>query len=116
MANLSALQSWAVVVSLAVGTILIRYSFIGLFANRAMPPWLDRALKLMVPAIFAAIVFTGVAMVNGSVAGWAYWPRYVAAVLALAAALLTRGSMLATLGVGMAALHGLPWLWHWCIG
>ena len=123
MTELTSSQSWAVVLGLAVGTFLIRYSFIGLFADRVMPAWLDRALKLMVPAIFAAIVFSGVAMVGNQLAGLADWPRYAAAVLALAAAMLTRGNMLVTLGVGMAALHGLPWLpsvfswlWHWCVG
>jgi branched-subunit amino acid transport protein len=103
-------QSWIVVLGLAVGTFLIRYSFIGLFANRDMPRWLDRALKLMVPAIFAAIVFGGVAMVGGQVAGTNLWPRYAAAALALVAAIASRGSMLVTVAVGMAALHGLPWL------
>lgn len=110
MMNLTAYQSWAVVLGLAAGTFLIRYSFIGLFADRDMPGGLDRALKLMVPAIFAAIVFSGVIMVGGEVAGWAHWPRYAAALLGFAAALLTRGNMLVTLAVGMAALHGLPWL------
>ena len=110
MTGLTTLQSWSVVLGLAIGTFLIRYSFIGLFADRDMPAWLDRALKLMIPAIFAAIVFTGVAMVGGELAGLAYWPRYVAAALGLIAAMLTRGNMLVTLGVGMAALHGLPWL------
>lgn len=103
-------QSWVVVLGLAAGTFLIRYSFIGLFANRAMPPWLDRALKLMVPAIFAAIVFGGVVMVGGQVAGLSQWPRYAAAGVALAAAVASRGSMLVTVIMGMAALHGLPWL------
>lgn len=110
MAGLTALQSWGVVLGLAIGTFLIRYSFIGLFADRDMPAWLDRALKLMVPAIFAAIVFSAVVMVGGEVAGLAYWPRYVAAMVALLAAVLTRGNMLVTLGVGMVTLHGLPWL------
>ena len=110
MINLTAYQSWAVVLGLAAGTFLIRYSFIGLFADRDMPAWLDRVLKLMVPAIFAAIVFSGVIMVGGEAAGWAYWPRYAAALLGFAAALLTRGNMLVTLAVGMAALHGLPGL------
>lgn len=41
---MSATQSWLIVLALAVGTFLIRYSFIGLFANRDMPPWLNRAL------------------------------------------------------------------------
>ena len=110
MTSLSTFESWSVVLGLAIGTFLIRYSFIGLFSDRDMPTWLDRALKLMVPAIFAAIVFSGVAMVGGEVAGWAYWPRYAAAVIAFVAALVSRGNMLVTLGVGMAALHGLPWL------
>lgn len=110
MADMTALQSWGVVLGLAIGTFLIRYSFIGLFADRDMPAWLTRALKLMVPAIFAAIIFSGVAMVGGQVAGLDHWPRYVAACVALLAAILTRGNMLVTLGVGMATLHGLPWL------
>lgn len=110
MTSLTTLQSWSVVLGLAIGTFLIRYSFIGLFSDRDIPTWLDRALKLMVPAIFAAIVFSGVAMVGGEVAGWAYWPRYAAAFIAFVAAVMSRGNMLVTLGVGMAALHGLPWL------
>ena len=110
MTSLTTLESWTVVFGLAIGTFLIRYSFIGLFADRDLPAWLERALKLMVPAIFAAIVFSGVAMVGGEVAGWVYWPRYAAAVLAFIAAFASRGNMLVTLGVGMASLHGLPWL------
>lgn len=110
MTNFTAFESWSVVFGLAIGTFLIRYSFIGLFADRDLPAWLDRALKLMVPAIFAAIVFSSVAMVGGEIAGWAHWPRYVAALLAFGAAIYSRGNMLVTLGVGMAALHGLPWL------
>lgn len=110
MSTFSALESWTVVLGLAVGTFLIRYSFIGLFADRDMPLWLDRALKLMVPAIFAAIVFSGVAMVSGELAGLAQWPRYAAAVMAFGAAFATRGNMLVTLCVGMGCLHGLPWL------
>ena len=110
MTSLSPFESWSLVIGLALGTFLIRYSFIGLFADRDMPAWLDRALKLMVPAIFAAIVFSGVAMVGGEIAGLVHWPRYAAAIAAVIAAALTRGHMLITLGVGMLALHGLPWL------
>ncbi len=107
---MSTLQSWAIVLALAVGTFLIRYSFIGLFANREMPAWLTHALKLMVPGIFGAIVFSGVMMVGGHVAGLEQWPRYAAAAIAFGVALKTRGNLLLTLMAGMAALHALPWL------
>ena len=49
-------------------------------------------------------------MVGGEFAGWVHWPRYAAAVIAYVAAVASRGNMLVTLGVGMASLHGLPWL------
>ena len=86
------------------------YSFIGLFADKDLPAWLENALKLMVLAIFASIVFSSVVMVGGEVAGLTYWPRYAAASIGLVAAILSRGNMLVTVLVGMAALHGLPWL------
>ena len=103
-------QSWLVVLGLAVGTFLIRYSFIGLFANRDMPLWLLRALQLMVPAIFGAIVFSGVGMVGGHVAGLEHWPRYAAAAIAFGVALRTKGNLLLTVMAGMAALHLLSYL------
>ncbi len=109
-------QSWLVVAGLTIGTFLIRYSFIGVFANRDLPPWLERSLKLMVPAIFAAIVCSGVVMVYGPngphIGGLDNWPRYASAGVALLAALASKGNMLITLGTGMAALHGLPWLFR----
>ena len=110
IAHLGPTQSWLLVLGLAIGTFLIRYSFIGFLADRDMPPWLERALKLMVPAIFAAIVFSGVVMVGGEVAGLDQWTRYAAAFIALVAAIAARGNMLVTVAVGMAALHGLTWL------
>lgn len=110
------LESWLVVLGLALGTFLIRYSFIGLFAQRDLPPWLENALKLMVPAIFAAIVFTGVAMVGGKVGGLDQWPKYAAALVALVVALATRGHTLWTVIAGMASLHALPALVRWCVG
>lgn len=111
---MSAWKAWGVVLALAVGTFLIRYSFIGLFANRQMPRWLTHGLSLVVPAIFAAIVASGVAIVGGQVAPLAtHWPRYAAAVVALAVALRYRGHVLGTLVAGMAALHLFSWLRVW---
>lgn len=110
---MSVLESWLVVLALALGTFLIRYSFIGLFANRDMPAWLSHGLKLIVPAIFAAIVASGVAISGGQFGGWASWPRYVAAAIALAVALRFKGNILMTVVTGMAALHALVALQKW---
>jgi branched-subunit amino acid transport protein len=110
---LTAWESWAVVLALALGTFLIRYSFIGLFANRDLPAWLSHGLKLIVPAIFAAIVASGVAISGGQFGGWALWPRYAAAVLALAVALRFKGNILFTVISGMLALHGFLAFQRW---
>ncbi len=107
---MSAWQAWGAVIGLAVGTFLIRYSFIGLFAKREIPPWLEHGLKFMVPAVFAAIVFSGVLMNAGRIAGLEQWPRYAAALVALGVALKTKGNMPLTVIVGMLTLHLLPWL------
>ena len=64
----------------------------------------------MVPAIFGAIVFSGVAIVGGQVAGLEHWPRYAAAAVAFGVAVRTQGNLLATVMAGMAALHVLPYL------
>jgi branched-subunit amino acid transport protein len=101
------MQSWLVVLALSVGTFLIRYSFIGLFANRDMPAWLSHSLQLIVPAIFAAIVAGGVAISGGQFGGWPLWPRYLAASVALCVAVQTKGNVLLTVVSGMAALHAL---------
>jgi branched-subunit amino acid transport protein len=113
MNNLSALESWGVVLALGLGTFLIRYSFIGLFANRDMPAWLSHGLKLIVPAIFAAIVASGVAIAAGQFGGWALWPRYAAAVIALLIALRFKGNILITVISGMLALHAMLALQRW---
>jgi branched-subunit amino acid transport protein len=106
-------QSWGVVIGLALGTFLIRYSFIGLFANRDIPRWLEHALKFMVPAIFAAIVFSSVAVAGGRIAGLEQWPRYAAALIALFVAVKNQGNLVWTVVCGMVALHALTWLAQW---
>jgi branched-subunit amino acid transport protein len=110
---MSTLESWVVVLALGLGTFLIRYSFIGLFANRDMPAWLSHGLKLTVPAIFGAIVASGVAIAGGEFGGWALWPKYGAAAIALVVALRCKGNILITVIVGMAALHALLALQRW---
>ncbi len=110
---MSAFESWLIVLGLGIGTFVIRYSFMGLFANRDMPTWLAHGLQLIVPAIFAAIVATGLFISAGQFDGLALWPRYAAAAVAFAVALKTQGNILATVGVGMLALHAFTALRDW---
>lgn len=59
-------QIWAVIAALAVGTFLIRFSFLGLIGNRQLPGW---ALKLL--------RYTPVAVLPGLVAPMVIWPAGV---------------------------------------
>jgi branched-subunit amino acid transport protein len=59
----SAVEIWTVVILLAIGTYLVRLSFLGLLGSRAMPDWLLRHLR-----------YTPVAVLPGLVAPLAVWP------------------------------------------
>jgi branched-subunit amino acid transport protein len=99
-------DGWIAIAGLAIGTFLIRYSFIGLLAGKKLPPRFERALQLAVPAIFAALVVPLVIMI-GSVANLDQrWPHAVAAIVTGIYA-GWRGGMLVPLVAGMGTLHAL---------
>jgi branched-subunit amino acid transport protein len=99
-------DGWIAIAGLAIGTFLIRYSFIGLLAGKKLPPRFERALQLAVPAIFAALVVPLVIML-GSVANLDQrWPHAVAAIVTGIYA-GWRGGMFVPLVVGMGTLHAL---------
>ncbi len=54
---------WTVIAALAVGTFLIRFSFLGLIGNRPLPDWLLRHLR-----------YAPVAVIPGLVAPLVLWP------------------------------------------
>jgi branched-subunit amino acid transport protein len=84
MNTLSTWESCAVVLALGLDTFLIRYSFIGLFTNHDMPAWLVDGLKIIVPAIFAAIVASGVAFTDAAGDQWHGCTAHIACYTALA--------------------------------
>ncbi|MFZ3582229.1 AzlD domain-containing protein [Loktanella sp. DJP18] len=96
-------QIWGIIAVLAVGTFLIRFSFLGLIGNRPMPGIVLRLLR-----------YTPVAVLPGLVAPLVLWPaatggqpdavRLAAAVVALAVGLWTRQVIWAILA-GFAALY-----------
>lgn len=90
-------QLWVVMPLLAVGTYVIRFSFLGLLGNRPLPAWLTRALK-----------YTAVGVLPGLVAPGVLWPaatgdqtdpaRLAAAVMTLLVGIVTRSVLGAILG------------------
>jgi branched chain amino acid efflux pump len=93
----------AVILVLGLGTFLIRFSFIGLVGDRALPPWVMRMLR-----------YVPVAVMPGLVAPLVAWPqatggtpdpaRLIAAVAALAIGTASR-SVLGAIAGGMAVLY-----------
>ena len=49
-------QFWIVVVVLGLATYAIRFSFLGLLGNRALPGWLQRSLRYTAVAVLPALV------------------------------------------------------------
>lgn len=95
----------AVVVTIGLGTYLIRLSFIGALGHRRLPQAAERALAYVAPAVLAALVFRAVIRPEGRVDLSLENLRLVAAAGAAVVAWLTR-NVLATIGVGL----GLLWL------
>ncbi len=94
---------WGIIGCLAIGTFLIRFSFLGLMGDRAMPPIVLRLLR-----------FTPVAVLPGMVAPLVLWPaatggqpdlvRLIAAAAALGVGYWTRNVVWGILG-GVSALY-----------
>ncbi|MBL4806675.1 MAG: AzlD domain-containing protein [Rhodobacteraceae bacterium] len=102
------LSIWLTIIFLGIGTYLIRYSFIGFFADKDLPKWLTRHLRY-VPA----------AVLPGLIAPLTLWPeatggnpdpaRLVAAAVALFIGAVFRSVLGAIFG-GMAMLYLMQYL------
>jgi len=96
---------WTVIPAMAIGTYLIRFSFLGFLGATPLPGWLRRALR-----------YTAVAVLPGLVAPAVLWPaatggspdpaRLAAACATLIAGLATR-SVLPSLAAGVATLFAV---------
>ena len=64
MITASAGTIWLIIPAMAVGTYLIRLSFLGLLGERKMPDWVLRHLR-----------YTPVAVIPGLVAPLVIWPQ-----------------------------------------
>lgn len=101
-AAFSAVEIWAIILALGVGTFVIRYSFLGLVGGRPLPAGLRRLLR-----------YTAVAVIPGLVAPLALWPaatgaepdaaRLVAGAVTLACGVVTLRPLL-SMAAGALAL------------
>ncbi|HFQ14811.1 MAG TPA: AzlD domain-containing protein [Rhodobacteraceae bacterium] len=106
--NFTPLHIWAIILGLALGTYLIRLSFLGLIGNRELPEWVLRHLR-----------YTPVAVLPGLVAPLVLWPeatggqpdpaRLAAAAVTLAVGLFSRNVLAAILSGG-ATLYAMLWV------
>ncbi len=108
MTGYSTIAIWTIILTTAIGTYLLRWSFLGGLGGRAMPEGLLRMLR-----------YTAVAVLPGLVAPGVVWPEVtggqpdasrLGAVLVAAAVGMAARNMLAGIAAGMAAFFGLGWL------
>lgn len=60
------LSVWLLFIALALGTFVLRFSFIYLFGKVDMPDWLRRALRFVPASVLAALVFPALTYPNGA--------------------------------------------------
>jgi branched-subunit amino acid transport protein len=94
---------------MAAGTFAIRWSFIGGMHQHRFPPWVERALTLVLPAMFSAIAIPMLLLADGA-QDWRHSvPRVLAALVTLFVALRWRGYLLPLI-LGMLTMHAVQWL------
>lgn len=108
MEELNHTTVWFVIFAMAIGSFLIRFSFLGLIGDRPMPEWVLRHLR-----------YTPVAVLPGLVAPLVLWPdatggspdpaRLGAALVTLAVGYFSKNVLAAILS-GAATLYGLLYL------
>jgi len=103
------LSHGAIVGIIAVGTFLLRLSFIHLYGRMELPPHFERAMKYVPPAALAALVLPAVLYPDGTLHLSLGNHHLLAAVVAGVVAYETE-SFFATVGVGMVALWTLRFL------
>lgn len=101
-------QFWIVVVVLGLATYAIRFSFLGLLGNRALPGWLQRSLRYTAVAVLPALVAPAV-LWPPATGGAPDAARLLAAAVTVVVGLATRQMIIAALA-GVAMLLGVPFL------
>jgi branched chain amino acid efflux pump len=99
---------WIVIVGMAVGSFALRFVFIGLIGNRALPGWLLRHLRYTAVAILPALA-TPLVIWPSATDGQADPARLAAAVVTVAVGYLSK-NVIAAMVSGAATLLTLTYL------
>ncbi len=108
MTQISDPTIWFIIIGLAVGSYLLRFTFIGLVGDRPMPPWLLRHLRYTAVAIIPALIAPLVVWPSAT-DGQPDPPRMSAAAVALTVGYVTK-NVLAAIFSGAATLYALLYL------
>ena len=103
------MSPWLIVIIVGIGTYLIRLSFIGILGDREIPTSVERPLRLVAPAVIAAIAIPELVAPADTIDISFDNLRLLAGIVAILVAWKTR-SIGWTIGVGMATLWILDWL------
>jgi branched-subunit amino acid transport protein len=98
------LTTWLLIAGLAATSFATRGAFILFLAGLPLPPAVQRGLRFVPAAVFAALVVPDIAFAGGGLRIGLDNPKLVAALVAGPVAWRTR-STLATIVAGMLALH-----------
>jgi branched-subunit amino acid transport protein len=94
---------WLTILAMGAVTFAVRLSLIGAFGRRELPPFLQRALRYVPPAVLSAIIAPELLRPGGTLNLSPLNPRLLAGVLAALVAWRTK-NVVVTIAVGMAAL------------
>ncbi len=108
MTQIDPTTMWIIIVGLAIGSYLLRFTFIGLVGDRPMPPWLLRHLRYTAVAILPALIAPLVVWPTAT-EGQPGMPRMAAAAVALTVGIVTK-NVIAAIFSGAATLYGLLYL------
>jgi branched-subunit amino acid transport protein len=97
---------WLIMIALAVGTFLIRISFIALLSNRVVHPLIARALRFVPAAVLSALVIPQILTRNNTLQISFSNPQLIAGIVAAVVAWRTK-NVLFTILSGMVVLWGL---------
>lgn len=96
---------WTVIIGLALGSYLLRFTFIGFVGDRALPPWLMRHLRYTAVAIIPALIAPLVAW-PAATGGQPDLPRLLAVLVTLGVGYASR-NVIAGILAGAVVFYGL---------